>query len=51
MDKSQASLEIDKHDIHLKNDIFDEKDFNLELNLENKNKTNNSEESFIPKNL
>ena len=36
MDKSQASLEIDKHDIHLKNDIFDEKDFNLELNLENK---------------
>ena len=49
MDKSQASLEIDKHDIHLKNDIFDEKDFNLELNLENKNKTNNSEESFIPK--
>ena len=47
MDKSQASLEIDKHDIHLKNDGFDEKDFNLELNLENKN--NNSEKSFIPK--
>ena len=49
MDKSQTSLEIDKHDIHLKNDSLDEKDFNLELNLENKNKTNNSEESFIPK--
>ena len=49
MDESQTSLEIDKHDIHLKNDSFDEKDFNLELNLENKNKTNNSEESFIPK--
>ena len=49
MDENQTSLEIDKHDIHLKNDGFDEKDFNLELNLENKNKTNNSEESFIPK--
>ena len=49
MDKSQTSLEIDKHDIHLKNNNLDEKDFNLELNLENKNETNNSEESFIPK--
>ena len=47
MDENQTSLEIDKHDIHLKNDGFDEKDFNLELNLENKN--NNSEKSFIPK--
>ena len=49
VDKSQTSQEIDKHDIHLKNHNLDEKDLNLELKLENKNETNNSEESFIPK--